>query len=260
MRIHHERIAGIDRYIERHNAEDLRDRLPDFDRLLRYIRRCRPVDSGTRILEIGSGSGWFPMLCMSKGLQCVGMDVSPHLIEAAKELGRRNGLVPDIILGNVEDAASLGEQKYDVIVASSIFEHVENWRPALANVYRALRPGGALFFESTNKFMLSAWSGEYHFPLYGWLPDIARYALRKAVQGPDVMKLGIDFNQFRYPLLRRAFRRVGFREIVDIVDLIGDDPQSGLKRRLLALARAFPPLRWLLLTFVVEATTFVCVK
>ena len=34
------------------------------------------------------------------------------------------------------------------------------------------------------------------------------------------MKLGIDFTQFTYPLLRRTFKEIGFRRVLDVVDLV----------------------------------------
>ena len=71
------------------------------------------------------------------------------------------------------------------------------------------------WFDSTNKF--SFVSGEYEFPLYGWLPNSWRFKLRRWKQGDDIMKLGIDFNQFTYPMLRRAFKRAGF-SAVDFID------------------------------------------
>src|SRR3954470_8437036 len=123
MEIHHGSIPEIDRYIENHSNEQLRSRVPDYERLLRYIRKARPVDATSRILEIGPGTGWFPILCKANGLQCKGIDISPQLIEVAIEFGKRNGIVPDIALGNIE-VDSLGTEQYDVIVASSIFEHV----------------------------------------------------------------------------------------------------------------------------------------
>ena len=34
------------------------------------------------------------------------------------------------------------------------------------------------------------------------------------------MKLGIDFTQFTYPLLRQTFKEIGFRRVLDVVDLV----------------------------------------
>jgi hypothetical protein len=44
-------------------------------------------------------------------------------------------------LGNLEEV-DLGEGVYDVIIASSVFEHVEFWRVCLDKLYRAHVTGG----------------------------------------------------------------------------------------------------------------------
>ncbi len=74
------------------------------------------------------------------------------------------------------------------------------------------------------------------------------------------MKLGIDFNQFRSSVLRREFRKLGFRKILDVVDLVDADRLAPLKRRVTLASRSLLPVRSLLLTFVMPATTFVCQK
>ena len=146
--------------------------------------------------------GWFPILCKANGLQCKGLEISPQLIKAAIELGAENGIEPDIELGNVEET-DIGTGQYDVIVASSVFEHVERWRDGLKRIYQALRPGGVLFFESSNKFSLKP--TEYPIPFYGALPDRMRYRLRIMAQGPEIMKLGIDFNPIPVPAVAPGF-------------------------------------------------------
>lgn len=257
MKVHQENLADVTRYIEACECLDLPDKIPEFERLLRFVGKIRPPGPETRMLEIGVGTGWFPLLCMANGLSCKGLEISSQLIEKAMETGRAHGLVPDIEHGNIEET-DLGADRYDVVIASSVFEHVEFWLPALRKVYAALGPGGMLFFESTNKFSFT--SGEYRgVPLYGWLPNRLRYRLRILAQGPDIMKLGIDFNQFTYPGLRRAFRAAGFRTIYDRVDLAEVDRMAGWKRTLMSLARHNRLARALLLCFV-DATTFICVK
>lgn len=108
-----------------------------------------------------------------------------------------------------------------MVIAETVFEHVEHWHKGLINVFRALKPGGLLLFVSTNKYSLI--STEYNFPFYGWLPDKWRYRLRRFLQGHDIMKLGIDFNQFTYSQLRRFFKQVGFSEVLDWIDFVDTD-------------------------------------
>ena len=90
------------------------------------IQKFKTVDASTKMIEIGVGTGWFPILCKAKGLSCKGVDISPHLVEYARALGAQFGIEPDLEVANIEDY-DLGKERYDVIIASSVFEHVELW-------------------------------------------------------------------------------------------------------------------------------------
>lgn len=257
MEIYRGELSDVTRYLANHEGEELAEREPEFRRIFGYVGRFKAVQPGMKLLEIGTGTGSIPILCRMNGLDCKGLEISQQLVDHGRAWGKSLGVEPDIELGNIE-TSDIGTEAYDVIIASSVFEHIEYWRPALAKVFRALKPGGALFFESTNKFSLV--SGEYHFPLYGWLPNSWRYRMRIAAQGPEIMKLGIDFNQFTYSGLRRAFRSVGFAEIHDVVELLDDSrPRNALKRAVIGLSRSVRPFREIVLVFH-PATTFVCLK
>src|SRR5579863_6917580 len=185
MRVHTEELSDVSRYLDNHRHQTLKDQEPHYQNLLNFVAPFIRLGPELKMLEVGTGTGWFPIMCKKNGLQCKGLEISPQLVEYARQFGRENGVEPDIELGNIEEA-NLGEGQYDVIFASSVFEHIENWRLALDLLYRALKPGGVLFFESTNKFSFT--SGEYWVPLYGWLPNRVRYRLRMIMQGPDIMK------------------------------------------------------------------------
>lgn len=258
MKIYYEAPSDVTKYIDNHRSVALEQKEGQYGNYLRAIGRYIEITPQTEILEIGTGSGWFPIVCQLRGLRCKGLEISPQLIEMAMELGREYGVTPDIELGNLEDYP-LPANYYDVVMASSVFEHVEDWRTGVHNVYKTLKPGGVLFFESTNKFSFT--SGEYSgVPLYGWLPNSLRYALRKKVEGDDIMKLGIDFHQFTHRCLRKEFRRIGFSRVLDRVD-ISDERfvSSDLRRKIVRIAKSVPLAKGLALTFA-EATRFICVK
>lgn len=258
MEIHSEPLLDVDRYLSNEKMGQFEHYRPFLENCLRSIEKFKPLTPETKILEVGTGRGFFPLVCGLRGLRCDGLEISPQLAKRAVELGREHGLDLNVQLANIEEA-DLGENVYDVVMASSVFEHVERWRTGLRNVYRILKPGGVMYFESTNKFSIG--SGEYpKFPLYGWFPDKVRYGFRKIVHGPDIMKLGIDFHQFRYPLLRREFRKIGFRQIHDLVDLSDPDHVSASwKKSIVNLSKTNALARHAALTFA-EVTRFVCVK
>jgi SAM-dependent methyltransferase len=260
MKVHVEPLSDVTRYIENHKHIMLEDNENEFQSTVWRLNRFKQIDENVRMLEIGIGTGWFPIMCKMKGLSCKGIEISPQLVQYAMDFGRRYGVEPDIEVSNVE-IADLGDSVYDIIIASSVFEHVEDWRSGIRNIHRALKPGGIMYFNSTNKFSLAP-SPEYDFPLYGWLPDSWRYGLRKRRQGEDIMKLGIDFNQFTYPQLRRFFKSVGFRAVLDLVDMFDPDnlrrPAAWKTVMIKGLQRS-GPLKHLFLVFV-PVTTFVCRK
>src|SRR5262249_30761432 len=148
--IHYEPTADVTKYIDNHGDIALDERAPQFENQMAAIGRFTKLTPTTKILEIGTGAGWFPIHCAVNGFSCKGLEISPQLIELAKENGRKQGVDPDIELGNLEDYP-LPPNFYDVVMASSVFEHVEDWRTGVRKVFETLKPGGLLFFESTNK-------------------------------------------------------------------------------------------------------------
>jgi 2-polyprenyl-3-methyl-5-hydroxy-6-metoxy-1,4-benzoquinol methylase len=258
MKIYYDAPADITKYIDNHRGIAPEENERRFESYLRPIRSFKEITPETEILEIGTGTGWFPILCKLRGLRCKGLEISPQLIEMAKETGRAYGVDPDIQLANLEDC-SLPDNFYDVVIASSVFEHVEDWRTGIRKVFRTLKPGGVLWFESTNKLSLT--SGEYTgVPLYGWLPNRWRYALRKKVHGEDIMKLGIDFHQFTHRSLRRQFEQAGFTRVLDRVDIADQRyVSSGWRRNVVRIAKQSRLVRAVALTFA-EATRFICIK
>ena len=258
MKIYHDPLPDVAKYIDTHRNVTLEDEAQRFENYLRPVRKLKNITAETEILEIGTGTGWFPLLCKLRGLRCKGLEISPQLIGVAWETGRHYGIEPDIELGNLEDYP-LPQNFYDVVIASSVFEHVEDWRTGIRKVYETLKHGGVLFFESTNKFSFT--SGEYTgIPLYGWMPNSWRYALRKRVHGADIMKLGIDFHQFTHRGLRKEFQRVGFSRILDRMDVAEvEHVSTRFRRAVVGVSKRFAPAKTLALTFA-EVTRFICIK
>lgn len=260
MHIHYEELSDVNRYIENHSNNTLEEHTPTLENILTNIKRFSSLNGNAKILEIGVGTGWFQIYCRQQGLNIKGLEISPQLIEVANEFAKTYGVELDVSVGNIEQT-EIGESEYAVIVASSVFEHVENWQKGIKKIFNALKPGGVFYFDSTNKF--SFVSGEYKsFPLYGWMPNSWRYRLRKARQGEDIMKLGIDFHQFTYPQLRRFFKHAGFSTVMDAIDFKDLQNSKGMrpwKRMAYTSLKRSKPLKHLTLTFV-PATIFICIK
>ena len=258
MHIHYEDLTDVSRYIENHAHLTLEDQTPTLDNILHNIKRFKRLEPAAKMLEIGIGTGWFQIYCRQQGLDIEGLEISPQLTEVARRFGSRYNQELNLKVGNIEET-EIGTDKFDVIVASSVFEHVEDWHKGVKKIFDGLKPGGVFYFDSTNKFSFK--SGEYDFPLYGWMPDNWRYRLRIARHGQDIMKLGIDFHQFTYPQLRRHFKKVGFSRVLDFVDFkdLSRNSLNPWKRRAFRSLKTVRPLKHVALTFA-PATIFICVK
>ena len=248
-------------YVEQQRSIPLESRDHEVETALRRFAKLVPVGPGTSLLEIGSGGGWMLALAARRGLRCTGIEHNPELAELAREHARALGVSVDVRVGSAE-RYPLEPESFDVVVANSVLEHVPDYRALLDTAYRALRPGGLFYFDSTNKFALR--SGEYP-PLrfYGWLPYRVRERIRVKNQGPEVVpSCGMDFNQFTHPGLRRTLRDVGFSKVVDLYDLLEVEDLNRPTPARKAVMRAYKrirPLKVLLTTFS-SGTYFYCVK
>ena len=260
MDIHEERLSDVERYIQKHVAVSLNRYGDEFNEIMAWVTKIKQIRQGMDFLEVGPGMGWFQLMAYNQyGLTCHGIEISKDLLDFANKFLKEHGVETNLFIGNIE-ATSLLSEKYDFVLATQVFEHVERYRDGLENIFQALKPGGAFFFASNNKWAFHTKSGEYNFPFYDQLPNWVRYRIRIRAQGEDIMKHGIDFNTFTYPQLRKLFREIGFSKIYDKIDL--REPSelgSPIKRRILLLAKSNPTLKRFIEPFV-PGTRFVCIK
>jgi SAM-dependent methyltransferase len=256
----YKRFARSEAFVAKRASKPIEEYEPEFERYVQRIGRFIRLRPGTRILEVGTGTGWFMVQCRLRGLKCDGIEHNPFSVKHAKELGRRHGFELSIRTEGIEEV-ELPEGEYDVVVAMSVLEHVEHYRRALDNIHRTLKPGGVFYCYSTNKF--SVRSGEYPLPLYGLLPYSARRALRVRLRGESIVESGgIDFNQFTYFGLRRALRQAGFSRVYDKFQFLQpEDVVRPTRWRILAARalRAAPPLR-IAARVVDSGTCFIAIK
>jgi 2-polyprenyl-6-hydroxyphenyl methylase/3-demethylubiquinone-9 3-methyltransferase len=253
-----DRFAGTEPFLTWQVAED--ELYAKVDTVLRRISKLEPVEPGMSLLEIGVGSGWFSVFCAERGLRCTGIEHNPHYCEHALRLAADRGVELEMLSASIEDVV-LPVESFDIAVAASVFEHVRDHERALGNIFAALRPGGVLYFSSTNKF--APRSGEYPLLLYGWMPYGLRRRLRIAKQGPRIVETGgVDFHQFTYLGLRRLFRRIGFSRSVSLLELLDPEDLNWPSAAKLAAIRATavaPPVRHAV-EFFASGTYFFCVK
>ena len=106
------------------------------------------ITAGDRVLDVGCGSGVVTREIArrvgSRGL-AVGLDPSPALLAAARELAEKAGF-GDRMEFREGDALRLPipDRSFDVVVCVTVLSHVPKGEAAIPEFVRVLRPGGRL--------------------------------------------------------------------------------------------------------------------
>ena len=114
------------------------------DRFLAYRRRVVSAARG-RVLEIGVGSGLNLPLYTDVVERVIGIDTSPQLLSMARDVGRHLALSIELIEGSAE-ALPLKDMSVDTVVTTWTLCTIPAARVALREMWRVLRPPGALLF------------------------------------------------------------------------------------------------------------------
>ena len=210
---------------EREDVKTLFDRLvPHYDRFNRYSslgldRRWRRslaerIPNGTRVLDIGTGTGDTALLASQTALRVVGMDFSSAMVETAQQKGMGHGSLE----WNVGDAARLPfkNQSFDVLTSSFVLRNLYRLglvQQSIREAHRVLARGGRwLALDLTrplNPFMM--WGHRIYLgtvlPLVGkslfgkkWPGAYLKTSIEEFPKSKEILRLleEVGFNQTEY--------------------------------------------------------------
>jgi 2-polyprenyl-3-methyl-5-hydroxy-6-metoxy-1,4-benzoquinol methylase len=105
------------------------------------------VHAGQNVLDVGCGTGVAAVTAARLGAQVTGSDLTPELLERAKENGEIGGFAIDWREADVENLP-FKDGEFDVVVSQ--FGHMFAPRPsvAIAEMLRVLKPGGTIAFST----------------------------------------------------------------------------------------------------------------
>jgi len=162
---------------------------------LRALRRAGLIVAGaglapgSRVLEIGCGTGLFTEMFARSGARIVAVDISPELLEKARQ---RHLPSPQVrfIEKRFEECDLDGP--FDAVIGSSVLHHLD-LLPACSKMFSLLRPGGSLAFAEPNMLNPQVFAER---KFRRWFPRISA-----------------DETAFVRTRLRRVLRESGFENI-----------------------------------------------
>lgn len=108
---------------------------------LEEFERHIPMDKKLKILDVGTGTGFFALLLAAKGHQVTGIDLTENMIEEAKKISRETGLTADFYVMDAENP-NLPVKSFDVIVSRNLTWTLPHLAQAYQSWHRLLKPNG----------------------------------------------------------------------------------------------------------------------
>ncbi len=106
----------------------------------------RQIPAGSKVLDVGCGSGAISLHIATRRSSVVGVDVSERAISAAKDDAERFGLSnARFFVGNINNVEL--EEKFDVVVCFDVLEHMEDDGLVLRKINRFLEIDGKLLLR-----------------------------------------------------------------------------------------------------------------
>jgi SAM-dependent methyltransferase len=214
-----------------------------------------------RILELGSAQGLVLIGLARKGYEVHGIDPCISAINIAKQLIYEEKLEIDVREGRAE-AIPYQSNRFHLVLAFSVMEHVENLTAALNEVYRVLKPGGIFWFYSESS--LCPQQNEIQgFPLFGWYPDSIKLKIMAWAKKNKPDLIGCTehpaINWWTPWNARTRLKSAGFGEVYDRWDLFLPDEFSGYHYWVYSLAKRNRIFRFLA-DMVIPGCSYAAVK
>lgn len=132
-----------------HRAEDFEiQRLREFDsekreRWIKEFCKYLPMGKPLRILDIGTGTGFFACILAAEGHETIGIDLTPDMVRHAEHMASVLGLDVGFRIMDAEKP-EFEPESFDVLVTRNLTWTLPHVGKAYREWYRLLKSGGVL--------------------------------------------------------------------------------------------------------------------
>ena len=109
-----------------------------------------PEVKGKSILDAACGPGKYAEILISQRANLTGFDMSPRMIEFAKERNKDSGtfFVHDL----TQPLEMLENESFDIVLCALAMHYVQDWTLTIKEFYRVLKPKGLLIMSIEHPF------------------------------------------------------------------------------------------------------------
>ncbi len=189
----------------------------NFELNISFLEKTCLVKAGAKTLEIGCGIGSIAAFLTEKGCKVVAGDISQKAIEFGRE--KHPGL--DLRVFPAE-MLPFDDESFDLVLSFDLLEHIAEVDRHVAEVARALKPGGSYLFETPNKLSNSIYETLKSRSL-GWRrahpslqsPGSLKNLLASHGMSCEFVKMDIrnEYNLNKFGVFRHLFRLIDFRKL-----------------------------------------------
>jgi SAM-dependent methyltransferase len=129
--------------------------------------------NGKTALDAGCGEGYNTRLLARAGARMVGIDISPRMIDLARQEERNEPLGIRYEVASFCDLSLLEDASFDVVVSFMALMDGPDFGSAAREIHRVLRPAGELTFSITHPCFMTRG--------YGWIEDESGTAAKLTV-------------------------------------------------------------------------------
>ena len=115
--------------------------------------------AGQHVLEVGCGRGVGVEVLLDRlrAAKVSAFDLDPLMVDKAARRLHERGTRVSLSVGDACDI-TVATAAVDAVVDFGVIHHVPDWRAALREISRVLRPGGLLLFEEVPRHTLDTWA------------------------------------------------------------------------------------------------------
>jgi ubiquinone/menaquinone biosynthesis C-methylase UbiE len=186
---------GMEGAVAKWYAALTRKSLDRFKELAR--RTAGQIGTGSKVLEVAPGPGYYAIELAKLGnFEITGLDISKTFVEIAAANAAKAGVRVDFRQGNASNMP-FADESFDFLACSAAFKNFTEPRRALEEMHRVLRPGGRALIIDLRK-------------------DASWESINQVVKNMNAGPINgiITKLTFRFMLLKRAYTRAGFEELI----------------------------------------------